>query len=266
LSEALGSGDQDAIESAYAQYDPSGLLNYKQALEKQDREETFKKWLVNQQQQNAIALENIKQKNALAKLNAVGSSGGFGKTTAGLALGIMSDPNATDEQKEWATLYLSKDNPESIYETAKQRRSGTLSANAEQAEQEKQAAYEQQTKEIDQLLADVEDYPELLDVYSPYKAAVARLSKGSAGFTKEQLEKRGDMIRQIGQIQNTILAEARASGQTGINTMAEIEQATKGLKENSSPDEIKGALKAVKRARSKYIPNTYGDDDPLGVR
>lgn len=252
LSNALVSGDDEAINQAWAQYDPQGLMKYKQGLEAADREEAFQKYLLNARQQNAIELEGLKNKNAMDRLNATGGQGGFGKSTAGLALSILSNPNDfTPEQQAWATQYLAKDNPQNIYESAMQRQAGSLAAKSASEKKEKEEISQNQSEAIDRLISDIDANPDLLGVYSPYKAMASRLTGGALGYSKEELENRGDLIRQVGAIQNNILAEARAAGQTGINTMAEIRQATKGLDENSSSEEIKGALRALKKAKNK---------------
>ena len=76
---------------------------------------------------------------------------------------------------------------------------------------------------------------------------MGRLFGGNfTGFNKEQLQTRGEISRTIGVIKNGLIAQARANGQTGINTMAEINQATAGIDENSSQAELLGALKAMK--------------------
>ena len=65
------------------------------------------------------------------------------------------------------------------------------------------------------------------------------------GTDEDFLAKRGSVVRSLGEIQNGLIAEAKGAGQSGINTIAEIRQATKGLDENSSKGEILGALKAM---------------------
>lgn len=256
LANALSDGDENAINQAWAQYDPIGLMKYKQDLDNQDREEAFQKYLLNTRHQNALELEDIKNKNILDRLNAAGGQGGFGKSTAGLALSILSNPDDfTSEQQSWATRYLSKDNPLNIYESAMQKQAGTLAAKAKSEKKEKEEISQNQSNAIDRLISDIDANPDLLGVYSPYKAMASRLTGGALGYSKKELENRGDLIRQVGAIQNNILAEARAAGQTGINTMAEIRQATKGIDENSSSEEIKGALRALKKAKDKIYQN-----------
>ena len=56
----------------------------------------------------------------------------------------------------------------------------------------------------------------------------------------DDLRKRGEVIRNLGSIRNDLIAQAKANGQSGINTAREIEMATAGLNENSSAEEISG--------------------------
>ena len=70
---------------------------------------------------------------------------------------------------------------------------------------------------------------------------------------QDYLINRGNAYRQLGNIKNDLIAKAKASGQSGINTAKEIEQATAGLNENSSPEEILGALDAMYKSTSRLV-------------
>ena len=89
--------------------------------------------------------------------------------------------------------------------------------------------------------------PETVGVYAPLQTVAARV----LGTDDDFLAKRGSVVRSLGEIQNGLIAEAKGSGQSGINTIAEIKQATKGLDENSSKGEILGALKAMQDSISR---------------
>ena len=93
----------------------------------------------------------------------------------------------------------------------------------------------------------IEDNKNLVGIYSPYKALGGRLTNGLIGMSPEELKIRGDISRTIGQLKNGLIAEARSQGQVGINTVREIEQATAGLNENSSAEEMLGALETMER-------------------
>jgi hypothetical protein len=92
----------------------------------------------------------------------------------------------------------------------------------------------------------IRDNKNLVGVYSPATSTLGRLSGGTLGMSKEELGTRGEIARSIGTIKNNLIAQARSNGQTGINTMTEINQATAGLDENSSAEELLGALKAMR--------------------
>ena len=64
----------------------------------------------------------------------------------------------------------------------------------------------------------------------------------------DNLRKRGQIVRNLGNIRNDLIAQAKANGQSGINTAREIEMATAGLNENSSAEEILGALEYMEKA------------------
>lgn len=89
--------------------------------------------------------------------------------------------------------------------------------------------------------------PETVGVYAPIQTVAARV----LGTDDDFLAKRGSVVRSLGEIQNGLIAEAKGSGQSGINTIAEIKQATKGLDENSSKGEILGALRAMQDSISR---------------
>lgn len=93
----------------------------------------------------------------------------------------------------------------------------------------------------------IEDNKNLVGIYSPIKAFGGRLTNGLVGMSPEELQIRGDISRTIGQLKNNLIAEARSQGQVGINTAREIELATAGLNDNSSPEEMLGALNTMER-------------------
>ena len=84
-------------------------------------------------------------------------------------------------------------------------------------------------------------------MYAPLQTVAARV----LGTDDDFLAKRGSVVRSLGEIQNGLIVEAKGAGQSGINTIAEIKQATKGLDENSSKGEILGALKAMQDSISR---------------
>lgn len=174
-------------------------------------------------------------------------------------MGIRNNPQVwdslPDDQKALvnARLNYMSNNPENIYDTSYQRKAGSLQAEREGKQEEAFDVASNQTENIKSLIGDIKANSGLLGVYSPVRVSAARYTNGSIGYSPEELEKRGNIIRRLGEIQNSIIQKARASGQVGINTLAEIEQATKGLNEFSSDQEIIGALEAIQKSEQRLI-------------
>lgn len=121
------------------------------------------------------------------------------------------------------------------------------------ADQRKTAAnaeknYQTTVHNLNNLKNLVEENPNLVGPYAPISAAVSRYTSGKLGMDTDNLRKRGEVIRNLGSIRNDLIAQAKANGQSGINTAREIEMATAGLNENSSAEEILGALEYMEKA------------------
>lgn len=101
---------------------------------------------------------------------------------------------------------------------------------------------------IASLKDNLKDNKEIVGPYAGARATLGNFTGGVLGFDREQLQKRGDAARSIASMKNSLIAEAKNQGQTGINTAREIEMATAGLDENSSYEQINGALTAMERA------------------
>lgn len=112
-------------------------------------------------------------------------------------------------------------------------------------------------KNMDNIISTIDNSPELVDPYANSKTILGRLTSGNIGFSNEQLEKRGRILRQIGNVKNDLIAQARSMGQTGINTISEIEQAVIGINENSSAPELKEALKVLKEKNAFLLNAKY---------
>lgn len=261
-SEALASGDMAGFESNLARLNPIAAANYKLQQQKEEQNNKYKQFelaLKRQALEQQASQSNLtsaaknyeylmgqgmspEQARAIAfggNTEAVGGalvSGGFG------GLG-MAGAKEYDEQmgKELAK------------EEAKQREKAQLS--------------ESNLADIDDLIASIQDNPGTVGWTAPYVTAIARVT----GADDNYLRQRGENVRKLGTIQNNLIAEAKAAGQSGINTVAEIKQATKGLNENSSAPEVLGALKAMRTSISKLrdkqkIGTGNTDNDPLGLR
>jgi hypothetical protein len=245
LTSALQSGDEEAINKAAAAYDPQGWLNSLQKI-KTAREDAD---LAFQRQKELAAINNAAALERTKMVRSGGANGGFGNTEAGLALGIASGTvEATPEMQQWAYNKLAGNSAQGAYDIAYNKKKGAKTAEQEVAQLQQQQMAQDQNQAIDNLIGDIEANEELVGVYSPIRAKLGRFTGGKIGYNDEQLETRGNLIRQVGNIQNEIIAKARAAGQTGINTIAEIKQATKGLDEDSSSKELIGALRAMQKS------------------
>lgn len=132
------------------------------------------------------------------------------------------------------------------------------------ADQRKTAAnaeknYQTAVYNLDNLKNLVTDNPNLVGPYAPISAAVSRYTGGKLGMDTDNLRKRGEVIRNLGSIRNDLIAQAKANGQSGINTAREIEMATAGLNENSSAEEILGALDYMTEAAEKIHELSVSD-------
>lgn len=132
------------------------------------------------------------------------------------------------------------------------------------ADQRKTAAnaeknYQTAVHNLNNLKNLVEENPNLVGPYAPISAAVSRYTGGTLGMNADNLRKRGEVIRNLGSIRNDLIAQAKANGQSGINTAREIEMATAGLNENSSAEEILGALDYMTEAAEKIHELSVSD-------
>ena len=268
LVAAMEGGDPQAIDVAFAKYNPQAAMQQRLSQMAEQRQFERQKELANIN--NAAALERIKQTYANK-----GGVGGFGNTEAGLALRIIANPEQYDPQMvEWAGNKLASNSGQSAYDMAYQKKKGSKQAEREVEQAQQSQIMQDQNQSIDNLIGDIETNRGLVGVYSPIRASLGRLSGGKIGYSTDELTKRGNLIRQVGNIQNEIIAKARAAGQTGINTIAEIQQATKGLDETSSDAELIGALRAMQKSNRSLAERmaknpsvgVSSNADPLGLR
>lgn len=191
-------------------------------------------------------------------------NGGAWTTDLGRMWSIANDPNQTPENRQMATQYLqyTARNPLANQGWNYAGRIGTLQADlglGGQVEEEKtlgrERAQEQVKREtaakdasnrvarIDSLIDRSQKHKDLLQ---PYSAAQAELGKWTSyGMSDEDRITRGELIRDVSDVKNDLIARARQNGQTGINTAREIELATKGI-ESSDWATLVGGLKALK--------------------
>ena len=238
------------------------------ALDDRQAQRDFQRELLDAQTQRAFALENMRNQNArsLAEFKA----GLSGDTTAQKNIGYLQTLGYSPE--EAAALYYSGNNPTLDMSTLGKK--GYEAYDKEQGkalakQQEQQRLAEQNDARLKAVQESLQNNPDTVGFYSPLKTAVARVL-GDAG-DKDYLANRGYNLRALGEVQNALIAEAKASGQSGINTASEIRQATKGLNENSSYEEIDGALRAMqdsiqrlRNSQKQGYSQTPSDEDAWG--
>ena len=260
--EQIQGGDWDSGVKTIAERNPEvalGLAKYKQ---KQDDAMTLAqiKLLADTQKRNTLTPYQQEMLALKRQQLAQGESNPFNSKNEFINLmGIRNNQQVwdslPDDQKALvnARLNYMSNNPENIYDTSYQKKAGSLQAQREGEQAQALEASENQAGNIDRLISDISQNKDLLGIYSAPRAGLARLTMGQAGYTPEQMEKRGSLIRQLGEIQNSIIQKARAAGQVGINTISEIRQATKGIDENTSAEEIIGALQYMKEKEQDLI-------------
>ena len=260
--EQIQGGDWNRGVKTIAERNPEVALGLAQYKQKQDDAMTLAqiKLLADTQKRNTLTpyqqemLALKKQKLAQGESNPFNSKNEF-INLMGIRNNQQVWDSLPDDQKALvnARLNYMSNNPENIYDTSYQKKAGSLQAQREGEQAQALETSENQAGNIDRLISDISQNKDLLGIYSAPRAGLARLTMGQAGYTPEQMEKRGSLIRQLGEIQNSIIQKARAAGQVGINTISEIRQATKGIDENTSAEEIIGALQYMKEKEQDLI-------------
>lgn len=292
-SEALKSGNQDAINQAWAEYDPQGYSNYvnQQQQREQDRQwqledmarkeraayglAAYKNNLANIAANAERERENAQLDNALAsgliteaeynqrkRMQILGDivNGGDGKGSKYEFQSLLRETESPEfEQKPEvyknlvrARLNYLSNAPENIFAKSYQGQRGKDVAAQEAANMQNAIENQQQYGKVDNAIALVESLPD--DMFKPYTAAsgyVGALTDGNVGMSAQDQQAYGELERTIGSLQNDLLQKARSKGQTGINTMSEIRQATKGLQYDRGKARLLGALKQLQSIEYK---------------
>ena len=219
---------------------------------------------------NTQELEKIRQQNALGLASY--------KNKLDMALARMKGGQGTTKQQNYEWLLGQGYTPEQAmamtFGSGTEAVGGALVSgdlgfkglNAYEAEKGKQLAQQEakQAENIQQFSSSMENIKELQNqirkdpsvfgIQSIYKVPISRVGALTGNESaQDYLINRGNAYRQLGNIKNDLIAKAKASGQSGINTAKEIEQATAGLNENSSPEEILGALDAMYKSTSRLV-------------
>lgn len=186
--------------------------------------------------------------------NTFGVGSAKGETLQALAL--VNDPNTPEPIKKAAQALIdvrTKD-PNTTYTTSYNTTRGKNDADEEQKKEEKQRTAEQTASDLGDTISFVESLPEsIVGPYAGVADITGALTTGDLGFSDEEQMLKGELDRRIGEIENKIIAVARQNGQTGINTMAEIKQAAKGIASAKSKFSLLGALKHMHNLEQKYI-------------
>lgn len=219
---------------------------------------------------NTQELEKIRQQNALGLASY--------KNKLDMALARMKGGQGTTKQQNYEWLlgqgYTPKQAMAMTFGSGTEAVGGALVSgelsgkgiNAYEAEKGKQLAQQEakQAENIQQFSSSMENIKELQNqirkdpsvfgIQSIYKVPISRVGALTGNESaQDYLINRGNAYRQLGNIKNDLIAKAKESGQSGINTAKEIEQATAGLNENSSPEEILGALDAMYKSTSRLV-------------
>lgn len=154
-----------------------------------------------------------------------------------------------DDQKSLvnARLNYMSNNPENIYDTSYQKKSGTLQAERESKNLENQQISQQQQGKMLDAINLVDTLPD--NLFRPDTELMSKIGiyggEYGVGLDEEENKKYGYLERTIGTIENDLIQKARSKGQVGINTIAEIRQAAKGLQLGRGKERLKGALQAM---------------------
>lgn len=140
------------------------------------------------------------------------------------------------------------------YDKEVQKQQAIADIKGKKEQQEKIQTAQQTASDLEDTMKFVEGLPEV--IVGPYAGglnAIGAFTGGNVGLTDEQQMLKGELDRRVGEIENQIIAVARQNGQTGINTMAEIRQAAKGIATAKSKPALLGALKHMKELQQKYV-------------
>ena len=163
---------------------------------------------------------------------------------------ISKSYNTTNEIKNYEALRgMGVDD-----ETEVQKQQAIADIKGRKEQQEKIQTAKQTASDLEDTMNFVKGLPEV--IVGPYASglnAVGAFTGGNVGLTDEQQMLKGELDRRVGEIENQIIAVARQNGQTGINTMAEIRQAAKGIATAKSKPALLGALKHMKELQQKYV-------------
>lgn len=116
---------------------------------------------------------------------------------------------------------------------------------------------------IDMLIYDITQNPSTVGAFSSWKEEFNKYT----GKNPEWQKTRGSVVRKIQTIANDLIAKARQSGISGINTLGEIKFVVSNISPDSSPDSLVGALNVLKDETESYTKKAWdyyqSFDNPL---
>lgn len=243
--DALQGGDQDAINKAWADYDADGYAQYLQNKEATQTDFANKLAMLDKENEYAIGL---------AKLRAgLGNPSDYGTTPIGLALAIDKHPEGFSKAAQnWSANYLANGDPDSLYTAAYNKEKGKGDAKSAIEALVNQGKYNNQLQNIQDTIDFVSNAPdELFTPVSPIYNKAGALSGNKLGFNSDEQAMYGTAETLIQNVKKDLVEEARSKGQTGINTMDEIENAALGLNMNKGRQTVLGALKTLEKIKQK---------------
>lgn len=244
LTDALQSGDQEAIDKAAAAYNPQGFYDSMQRI-KASREN------FDQQKElaainNAAALERIKQTYANK------GTGGFGNTKTGLIMTVLSNPeNYAPEVVQMAQYEASRLSPEGNFELAYQKKKGSKQAESEFEKAANAYASSQRASNLQDVLSEVQGMDRRM--FTPVGEVQAKIGQigdvfgasNLGGMSETDRTQRAQLDRAITDIGQDLIARAKSKGQAGINTLAEINRILGSLSMTGGRAELIGSLQRL---------------------
>ncbi len=226
--------------------------------------------LLTNERQRADLVQRLLNSGNLTPEEAQGLLGGYGINTGNLGVSNQTrnaDVNeqlAPAKQKYYESLPILASGRLGLQQQESDVNTAYKNMQMQKMNMDMNKAYLAQQQKADETLNNIgyteqliKNNPNLVGVYSPATATLGRYTGGNVGMSKAELATRGEIARAVGTIKNDLIAQARANGQTSINTMSEINQATAGLDENLSAEELLGALKTMRNIaqRIQKIPS-----------
>lgn len=106
---------------------------------------------------------------------------------------------------------------------------------------------------IDSIIEDITKNPNTVGAFSSWKEELNKYT----GRNSEWQKIRGNVVRKIKTVANDLIAKAKQSGTSGINTVAEINFIVGNVSPDASPETLIGALEALKEETESFTAKTW---------